>query len=177
MGEKAPRMTYLRPGETLRKKQTKPRVKMTYEDYLKSEAWRVIRKKVLNRDGNRCRLCNRRNVAGRALHVHHRVYNTARGEENPKDLLTLCSECHALFHKRRKLPGLMTSRERKEEKKENRRRAKKANKKKFRGPTVKEDKKRIKQLRENRAKKEKERMRCADQDLVLDKEYAEILDQ
>lgn len=66
-----------------------------YEDYLRSSRWKSLRNEALDRDGRRCRLCNR---AGR-LQVHHRTYPAVWGRETVEDLTTLCDDCHALVSK------------------------------------------------------------------------------
>lgn len=60
-----------------------------------TEEWAVTKKLVHRRDGHRCRLCNRSDLP---LHVHHRTYKRY-AEEKLEDLITLCSECHANFHR------------------------------------------------------------------------------
>ena len=80
-----------------------------YNQYLKSDLWKTIRERVLERDGRVCK--------GRAhammlqlaspdeaaqfteLHVHHYRYDrdTLLGE-NIDDLITLCSKCHGVRH-------------------------------------------------------------------------------
>lgn len=71
---------------------------MHYREYLSSPEWKHRRESALRRAGHRCQLCN----AASALHVHHRTYK-ARGYEDPADLTVLCSGCHSMFHKSRKL--------------------------------------------------------------------------
>lgn len=55
-----------------------------------------LRSRVLTRDGKRCRACGFRAVA--ALRIHHRTPVEYGGSDNLKDLLLLCSNCHALVH-------------------------------------------------------------------------------
>lgn len=66
---------------------------MPYEEYLKTSEWNEMRKRILERDGYRCRVCN----TDEALHVHHRTY-ARRGHEDTNDLTTLCQVCHEDFH-------------------------------------------------------------------------------
>lgn len=68
--------------------------KELYHEYLMTETWRDIRKRVLNRDKRRCRLCD----SPKKLRVHHRNYPKVFGEESLNDLITLCEKCHTLFH-------------------------------------------------------------------------------
>ena len=43
--------------------------------------------------GFKCQLCGRKGD----LNVHHNTYNS-RGNENLKDLIVLCKDCHTKFH-------------------------------------------------------------------------------
>jgi hypothetical protein len=59
-----------------------------------SEEWEILKKEIHSRDGYRCRVCNRND---RPLHLHHRTYR-GYAEESLEDLVTLCADCHGLFH-------------------------------------------------------------------------------
>ena len=67
--------------------------KEEYKEYLNSDHWKQIRLKALDRAGNRCQLCSSTDN----LNVHHNTYKN-RGNEDLKDLVVLCRECHAKFH-------------------------------------------------------------------------------
>lgn len=71
----------------------KEKRKADYKEYLNSDHWKEIRLKALSRAGNRCQLCSSTN----SLNVHHNTYKNV-GNENLKDLVVLCRECHAKFH-------------------------------------------------------------------------------
>ena len=71
---------------------------MPYADYLQTPEWQARRKVMLRQAGYRCQVCN----TDRLLHVHHRTYER-RGMEQPADLITLCGDCHKLFHDNGKL--------------------------------------------------------------------------
>lgn len=45
---------------------------------------------VLDRDHNKCQICNSRNN----LHIHHIVKRRNGGDHNPNNLITLCASCH-----------------------------------------------------------------------------------
>lgn len=45
---------------------------------------------VLDRDHNKCQICNSRNN----LHIHHIVKRRNGGDHNPDNLVTLCASCH-----------------------------------------------------------------------------------
>ncbi len=55
-----------------------------------------IRRKVLLRDGYRCRTPGCRNL--RFLEIHHRTPRSRGGTNDPGNLLTLCSACHRHAH-------------------------------------------------------------------------------
>lgn len=65
-----------------------------YNKYLRSDYWKEIKNQVLERDDNRCRLCNLKEK----LHVHHRTYNNLNNEKL-EELITLCKKCHYIIHK------------------------------------------------------------------------------
>lgn len=67
---------------------------LPYEEYLKTEHWRVLRQVKLTQSGDRCQLCS---TTKGPLEVHHNTYRT-RGEERLSDLLVLCSSCHSHHH-------------------------------------------------------------------------------
>lgn len=55
-----------------------------------------LRKKVLRRDGRRCRSCRSRE----SLNVHHLVWRSHGGATHASNLLTMCADCHALVHQK-----------------------------------------------------------------------------
>ncbi|MDB1924049.1 HNH endonuclease [Clostridium tertium] len=67
--------------------------KLEYQEYLNSPHWKETRLKALKRAGNRCQLCSSTNN----LNVHHNTYKN-KGNEDLKDLVVLCRDCHAKFH-------------------------------------------------------------------------------
>ncbi len=70
---------------------------MKYENQLKDKRWRAVRVVVLNRDNNKCTICE----STKKLHVHHNKYiSKAMAWEVPIEYLqTLCEKCHNEFHK------------------------------------------------------------------------------
>lgn len=66
---------------------------MPYSQYLKSNHWKALRRKVLYEACFKCQLCNGTD----RLNVHHRTYDR-RGNEALSDLTVLCESCHAKFH-------------------------------------------------------------------------------
>jgi 5-methylcytosine-specific restriction endonuclease McrA len=64
-----------------------------YREYLASDAWDQIRRKVWNRARNRCERCKERPVSD----VHHLTYERI-GHERMEDLIALCRPCHEAAH-------------------------------------------------------------------------------
>lgn len=71
---------------------------MPYKDYLKTDAWAYTRKRAIARAQGRCQVCN----GDSRLNVHHRTYKNL-GRERRADVIVLCRECHALFHRERRI--------------------------------------------------------------------------
>lgn len=69
--------------------------RMDYAAYLASPQWWEKRQLAVKRAHGRCAICN----ANGKLNVHHRTYERV-GNELPEDLIVLCEDCHALFHKK-----------------------------------------------------------------------------
>ena len=68
-------------------------------DYQKGEQlglWNV-REYVLYRDGHKCRCCKGKSKDSK-LNVHH-IESRKTGGDAPNNLITLCSECHAKYHR------------------------------------------------------------------------------
>lgn len=75
--------------------------RVDYRAYLRSEAWRVTRRMMLDHAEHRCQVCN----GTQLLQVHHRTY-ARLGRERFQDLTVLCDACHAKHHdKLPKVPG------------------------------------------------------------------------
>jgi hypothetical protein len=66
-----------------------------YAAYLKSDRWRDLRARVLQRDGGLCRGCFLRPAA----EVHHMTYQHCY-DEFGFELISLCAECHHRIHAR-----------------------------------------------------------------------------
>lgn len=68
---------------------------MNYDDYLKTEYWSAVSRKVKERAGYRCQVCN----SGLDLNAHHRTYEHRGNElDHLNDLICLCLRCHSIFH-------------------------------------------------------------------------------
>lgn len=67
--------------------------KKKYLKYLKSEKWANIRLDLFLCRGEKCELCERKNK----LQIHHLTYDRIFNEE-PEDLVILCSRCHRNQH-------------------------------------------------------------------------------
>jgi 5-methylcytosine-specific restriction endonuclease McrA len=71
---------------------------LPYPEYLQTPHWLKLRDEHLKRSKYRCQICNKNGK----LNVHHRTYER-RGEEDVKDLVTLCEDCHTIFHNQGKI--------------------------------------------------------------------------
>jgi 5-methylcytosine-specific restriction endonuclease McrA len=60
-----------------------------------SEAWHDTREYVLERDDGKCKDCG---IEYEEMHVHHLIPRKQGGKDEPKNLVTLCSSCHAKRH-------------------------------------------------------------------------------
>ena len=69
---------------------------MTYEEYINSPLWAVLRQLAFERDGFRCVLSNSQDN----LEGHHRKYPPYGkwDEDCLENITTLCRECHAAHH-------------------------------------------------------------------------------
>ena len=61
---------------------------------LSAKLTREKRRDIYRRDGYRCALCD----STRFLQIHHHVPRGQGGTNSPHNLITLCSDCHALAH-------------------------------------------------------------------------------
>ena len=78
---------------------TMNRLKRKHKTYLQSVHWQRVRQYVMECDGGRCVLCNRK-----AVDVHHRSYKHLDDfEREACDCVSLCKRCHKLFHDNVKL--------------------------------------------------------------------------
>ena len=64
-----------------------------YNAYLNSAEWEKIRTEAIELYGS-CVLCASENC----LEVHHRTYANFKNENSTRDLIVLCSRCHAKYH-------------------------------------------------------------------------------
>lgn len=70
-----------------------------YKEYLASAAWRLKRKQVLHRAGDKCEVCGMTSYAAK-LDVHHKTYDRF-GFESLDDLIVVCRPCHEKKDKER----------------------------------------------------------------------------
>ena len=67
---------------------------------MKSKSWTTVRRHVLLRDGYQCQICG--DIAllsyDGALYVHHVVYRSQGGPDDPANAITLCDLCHGVIH-------------------------------------------------------------------------------
>lgn len=74
-------------------KTDKRMTRQEYDAYMKSPAWRKLRKRVFKLQGYVCRKCG----VKERLTLHHKTY-VRLGREKPKDMEVLCFECHMERH-------------------------------------------------------------------------------
>jgi hypothetical protein len=67
--------------------------------FLKEKAWRLVRKAVLERDHGRCQECDRdlKGLPSWYGEVHHIKPRIEGGGDHPRNLITLCIECHGHY--------------------------------------------------------------------------------
>ena len=68
---------------------------ISYQKYIASAKWKETRRKRIELDGYKCKLC------GSAINlcVHHLTYDHL-GNENMDELVTLCKTCHNKLHEK-----------------------------------------------------------------------------
>lgn len=71
------------------------------EEFYQSRTWDKIRENARRRDFYICRICENKN----SLDGHHLAYERWGGEEEPRDILSLCRDCHGKVHGKIKDPG------------------------------------------------------------------------
>lgn len=73
-------------------------VPSAYALYLETPEFNALRQKIFDRDGHKCIVCG----STENIQVHHLTYRnvdySAPGSENDRDLITLCRNCHAIYH-------------------------------------------------------------------------------
>ena len=62
-------------------------------------SYETLRQQVLGRDGWRCQSCGTMSN----LDVHHKEFRSHSGHDSEENLITLCTQCHAYVHHRRRV--------------------------------------------------------------------------
>lgn len=71
---------------------------MDYQKYLRSTFWKGIKEWVLERDNNKCVICETKKSKFCEIEVHHRSYELEVLEgRNDEALVSLCPRCHELI--------------------------------------------------------------------------------
>ena len=75
-----------------------------YRNYIRSKAFKEVRKIVDERDGGKCMTCGRTRQNGVTLSTHHRCYEHLYegGEAEANDCILLCNICHKAIHSSKK---------------------------------------------------------------------------
>lgn len=84
-------------------------MQQNYEILLKNPRWRLKRREILNRDGNKCRHCG----SSESLQIHHKQYHSCIKTSKkilPWNysnhlLITLCDRCHRVGHQLYTIPS------------------------------------------------------------------------
>jgi 5-methylcytosine-specific restriction endonuclease McrA len=63
---------------------------------LAPKLYKNLRHRVLRRDGWKCQSCG----ALSNLEVHHREFRSQSGDDSEHNLITLCTACHSIVHRR-----------------------------------------------------------------------------
>lgn len=64
-----------------------------HKKLLAEKQWVEAKKIVRKRDGGKCRACKKP-----GNHVHHIVYRSHGGKDDPRNLVLVCEACHSLIH-------------------------------------------------------------------------------
>jgi len=63
---------------------------------LDPELYEQQRNRVLRRDGWRCQSCGNRSN----LEIHHKEFRSQSGDDSEQNLITICTACHAVLHRK-----------------------------------------------------------------------------
>ena len=66
-----------------------PRVRLDHDRYA------VLHRQILERDNWRCQVCG----SMQGLQVHHLQFRSHAGDDDERNLITLCNACHQDIHK------------------------------------------------------------------------------
>ncbi len=68
---------------------------LTYDKFLQTKYWQLVRKKVFRRDSYKCIICGSSNN----LRCHHNTYKHHFAEHKHLYIMdTLCENCHKIYH-------------------------------------------------------------------------------
>jgi hypothetical protein len=71
---------------------------LPYDIYLQTEHWERTRLAALHAFGARCHWCQNKYGDDAPIHIHHLTY-VRLGHEDITDLVPLCANCHARWHR------------------------------------------------------------------------------
>lgn len=72
-------------------------IDLTYEQYLKTEKWKALKRERLEIDSYTCQQCGC-DVDYYSSHCHHITYKNLYNENVNTQLTTLCKKCHNMVH-------------------------------------------------------------------------------
>jgi len=81
------------PAKKTTAKKQSPKWYHDYQAYLDSMAWRDLRFGVMERDGEKCRVCGKT-----ASQVHHHKYPKCYADDCEDNCIAICKECHQRVH-------------------------------------------------------------------------------
>lgn len=72
--------------------------RIPYDKYIESHPhWQLVRESRFEFDSGRCVICHK-DLRGREYQTHHLTYMHL-GDEHMRDVITLCPNCHTMFHR------------------------------------------------------------------------------
>lgn len=70
-----------------------------YQEYLKSPAWRAIKKAYSKRfKTDCCMICHYKSKVSKEFHHHHFVYSKDWNDDSEENLIYICDQCHEVLH-------------------------------------------------------------------------------
>lgn len=88
--------------------------KLTLDEYLQTDYWKLVSEQVRTNAHCRCQLCG---CNDKKLHIHFNTYEHRNDvHKHTGDLLCLCEDCHHFFHDKEKIMKTLATAEEKKKK-------------------------------------------------------------